>query len=301
MSNIIPNFWLDGQAEEMAKFYTAIFANSKTGHIARYTDAGKEIHGHNAGDVLTADFEIEGTKIIALNGGPQFKINPSISFFVRCSSEDELNELWQKLSVGASIRMPLDMYTFSRRFGWLIDKFGVSWRIFLDEKGDAQKVSLALMFTQGQAGKAEEAMNFYTSVFPDSSIGTISRYMAGQEPDKEGTIMYGELTVLGDHWAIMDSALERDYTFNEAVSLMVECETQEEIDTYWEKLSAVPEAEVCGWLKDKYGVSWQIVPTAMGKMLKEGTPEQLEKLTAAYMQMKKFDIAELERVYSEAA
>lgn len=300
MQRIIPNLWFDDQSEEAATFYTSIFANSKIGHIAYYTDAGKEIHGHNAGDVLTVEFEIENTRFIALNGGPQFKINPSISFFVRCSTLDEVNDLWQKLSEGASVLMPLDMYPFSRRYGWLSDKFGVSWQIMLSDQEITQKITPSLMFTKEQAGKAEEALNFYASVFPSSKVGTISRYTAGQEPDKEGTVTYGELTILGQLMSVMDSARMQDFSFNEAVSLMVECETQEEIDDVWQKLSAVPEAEVCGWLKDKYGVSWQIVPTIMDTMMKEGTSEQLERVTAAYMQMKKFDIAELERVYDEA-
>lgn len=298
MNRIIPNFWFDGQAEEAAKFYTSIFNNSKLGHVARYTDAGKEIHGHDAGDVLTVEFELENMKFIALNGGPQFQVNPSISFFVKCDSEEEVNDLWQKLSEGASILMPLDLYTFSRRYGWLSDKFGVAWHIIVNEEPEAQKITPSLLFTQDLVGKAEEAMNFYTTVFPDSNIGTITRYSAGQEPDKEGTIAYGGFSILGDEVVAVDSAREHDFTFNEAISLMIECKTQEEIDNYWEKLSAVPEAEACGWLKDKYGVSWQIVPTIMGKMMSEGTPAQLERVTAAYMKMRKFDIAELEKAYA---
>lgn len=300
MNRIVPNLWFDDQSEEATTFYTSIFANSRIGHIAHYTEAGKEIHGHNAGDVLTVEFEIENTRFIALNGGPQFKINPSISFFVRCSALDEVNDLWQKLSEGASVLMPLGTYPFSQRYGWLSDKFGVSWQLMLSDQEIAQKITPSLMFTKEQAGKAEEALNFYASVFPDSKVGTISRYTAEQEPDKEGTVTYGELTILGQLMSVMDSARMQDFSFNEAVSLMVECETQEEIDDLWQKLSAVPEAEVCGWLKDKYGVSWQIVPTIMHRMLKEGTSEQLERVTAAYMKMKKFDIAELERTYNEA-
>lgn len=300
MNRIVPNFWFNGQAEEAAKFYTSIFNHSEIKHIARYTEAGKEIHGHDAGEVLTVDFEIENTRFIALNGGPQFTVNPSVSFFVKCESEDEVRNLWQHLSDGGKILMPLDLYPFSPRYGWLSDKFGVSWQITLNEQGSTQKITPGLIFTQKYAGKAEEAIQFYTSVFPDSEIGTIMRYIVGQEPDKEGTVMYGEFQLLGDDMAATDSARDHDFTFNEAISFMVECETQKEIDAYWEKLSAVPGAEACGWLKDKYGVSWQIVPSVLGKMMSEGTAQQLEKVTSAYMRMKKFDIAELERAYNEA-
>lgn len=299
MNRIIPCIWLDGQAEELAKFYTSVFQNSKIGHTAYYTETGKEIHGHQPGEVVTVDFEIEGLNIVALDGGPAFKPNPSISFYVRCKTAEEVDELWGKLSEGGSALMELGEYPFSKKYGWLSDKFGVSWQLILAEEDFDQKISVSLLFTQDKAGKAEEAMKFYTGIFPDSKIGLISRYEAGQEPDKEGTVNYGEFTILGDQMLAMDSAQKHDFTFNEGVSLTVECKDQAEIDEYWGQLSAVPESEVCGWLKDKYGVSWQIVPTVMAKMMKEGTPDQIERLTASYMKMGKFDVAELERVYGQ--
>jgi predicted 3-demethylubiquinone-9 3-methyltransferase (glyoxalase superfamily) len=96
----------------------------------------------------------------------------------------------------------------------------------------------------------------------------------------------------------MDSAHTHNFKFNEAISLMVNCDTQEEIDYYWEKLSAVPEAEQCGWLKDKFGLSWQIVPTEMDEMMRDGTPEQIGRVTQAFLKMKKFDLAELRKAYA---
>jgi predicted 3-demethylubiquinone-9 3-methyltransferase (glyoxalase superfamily) len=95
----------------------------------------------------------------------------------------------------------------------------------------------------------------------------------------------------------MDSSIEHAFGLNEAVSLLVNCDTQEEIDYYWEKLSAVPEAEQCGWLKDKYGVSWQVSSSRLSDMMTEGTPEQIERVTQAFLKMKKFDLAELEAAY----
>ena len=97
----------------------------------------------------------------------------------------------------------------------------------------------------------------------------------------------------------LDSAREHNFSFNESISLLVQCDTQEEIDYYWEKLSAVPEAEQCGWLKDKYGLSWQISPAALQEMMTKGTREQIDRVTQAFLPMKKFDIAELQRTYEE--
>jgi predicted 3-demethylubiquinone-9 3-methyltransferase (glyoxalase superfamily) len=156
---------------------------------------------------------------------------------------------------------------------------------------------LSLMFVGKNCGKTEEAREFYLSVFRNSKPGALFRYGPGQEPEKEGTVMFADFMLEGQWFAAMDSAREHKFNFNEAISFIVYCDTQGEIDYYWEKLSAVPEAEQCGWLKDKYGVSWQIVPTAMDEMMSKGTPEQMRRVTEAFLTMKKFDLAELQKAY----
>jgi predicted 3-demethylubiquinone-9 3-methyltransferase (glyoxalase superfamily) len=109
--------------------------------------------------------------------------------------------------------------------------------------------------------------------------------------------MFTDFLLENTWFAAMDSALGHSFNFNEAISLVVYCETQEEIDYYWEQLSAVPEAEQCGWLKDKYNVSWQISPSALDEMLTNGTPEQCDRVTKAFLKMKKFNIAELQKAF----
>jgi len=154
------------------------------------------------------------------------------------------------------------------------------------------------MFVGEQCGKAEAAINFYTSVFNNAKIGDIDRYGKGEEPDKEGTIKHAAFTLENQEFAAMDSALKHDFTFNEAISFMVECKTQEEIDYYWEKLSAYGGQEgVCGWLKDKFGVSWQVTPTGLDEMLRDPDKEKVERVTNAFLKMKKFDIRELKKAY----
>jgi predicted 3-demethylubiquinone-9 3-methyltransferase (glyoxalase superfamily) len=148
-----------------------------------------------------------------------------------------------------------------------------------------------------QCGNAEEAINFYLSVFKNGKQGLIARYPKAMEPDKKGTIMFSDFSLENQWFTAMDSAHEHIFSFNEAISFMVNCDTQEEIDYYWERLSAVPEAEQCGWLKDQYGISWQIVPTEMNEMMSKGTPEQLARQTEAFLKMKKFDLVELRRAY----
>ena len=187
--------------------------------------------------------------------------------------------------------MPLQEYPFSKKYAWIADKFGVSWQLNLDDR--TQKISPALMFTGANFGKVEEAMNFYASVFPNSSVAKISRYEAG-EGDKEGAVKYAEFSVNGYQFIGMESSMDHKFTFTEATSFMVSCETQEEIDFFWKKLSADKASEQCGWLKDKYGVSWQIVPAVLNKLLGDPDPAKAQRVMKAMLQMKKLDIKGLE-------
>ena len=128
-------------------------------------------------------------------------------------------------------------------------------------------------------------------------MGSLHRYGPDQSPDKEESVMFSDFTIEDQWFTAMDSARVENAGFNEAVSFMVTCKDQQEIDYYWNALSAVPEAEQCGWLKDKYGLSWQIVPEAMNKMMGDKDPARTARVTEAFMKMKKFDLAELERAY----
>jgi predicted 3-demethylubiquinone-9 3-methyltransferase (glyoxalase superfamily) len=213
---------------------------------------------------------------------------------VACSRKEEVDEFWEKLSEGGSALMELGRYPFSERYGWIQDRYGLSWQVmFMGDRKVRQRITPTLMFVGAQCGKAEEAVNFYASVFRNTKVSEIVRYGKDDTPDREGTIKHASFTLEGQEFAAMDSARAHNFTFNEAISNMVHCDTQEEIDYYWEKLSADPKAEQCGWLKDRFGLSWQIVPTAMGEMLNDKDPEKLARVTAAFLKMKKFDIAKL--------
>lgn len=301
---ITANLWFDDQAEEAAQFYTSVFKNSKMGRISRYGKEGYEIHGKPEGTVLTVEFELEGQSFTALNGGPQFKFTPAISFMVNCTEKEEVDALWEKLSEGGTVLMPLDAYPFSERYGWIQDKYGLSWQLILsdlersDPAGDKRpKFTPSLLFVGDNCGKAEEAMQHYLSIFKDSGIGNVYRYGAGQEPDSADSIMYADF-VIGNQWfAVMDSAGEHHFTFNEATSLMVNCDNQEEVDYYWSALGegGDDKAQVCGWLKDKYGVSWQIVPNLLAELMTDPDPSKSQNVMKAMLQMKKLDINQLKQ------
>jgi predicted 3-demethylubiquinone-9 3-methyltransferase (glyoxalase superfamily) len=291
MQKITPHLWFDKEAKEAAQFYTSVFPSSKINSVTTMYDTP-------SGDCDVVWFELAGQPFMSISAGPIFKFTPAVSFLVACSTKEEVDSLWKKLNDGGQALMPLDQYPFSERYGWTQDKYGLSWQIMYFNQEIKQKITPVLMFVGDVVGKAEEAMHFYTSVFKDSRIGDIMRYSKGQEPDREGTVAHASFTLAGQQLAVMDSAQQHNFTFNEAISLLVYCKDQKEIDYYWEKLSAVPEAEQCGWLKDKFGLSWQIVPESMDKMMTDNDSARVARVTQAFLKMKKFDLAELERAYS---
>lgn len=291
MQKITPHLWFAKEAKQAAEFYAAVFPDSRVTHASTIKDTP-------SGDTEIVSFTIMGYDFMAISAGPVFKINPSISFHIRCKTPEEVNALWEKLSPEGVVRMELGTYPFSKRYGWVEDRFGVSWQLICTEGDFTQRVMPMLMFVKDVCGKTEEAANFYTSIFQNAKIETLSRYEEGDSPvDKPGTIKYAQFVLEGQEFGAMDSAAAHDFAFNEAISFIVSCETQEEIDRYWSALSAVPQAEQCGWLKDKFGVSWQVVPTAMNEMMSQGTPEQIGRVTQAFLQMKKFDIAKLKAAF----
>lgn len=291
MQKIIPHLWFDREALDAAHLYTSLFENSK---ILSFVT----LHNTPSGDADVVSILLAGQEFKLLNAGPFFKFNPSVSFMVACETKEEVEELWKKLSVGGVALMELGEYPFSEKYGWIQDKYGLSWQLmYTNLHKVSQKITPTLMFVGDQAGKAEEAVQMYTSIFHDSKVGESMRYGAGEEPDKEGTIKHIGFTLEGMDFAAMDSAQPHNFAFTEAISMIVNCDTQEEIDYYWDKLSAVPESEQCGWLKDKYGFSWQISPTIMEKMYEEKDDAKIARVTEAFLKMKKFNIEELKKAY----
>lgn len=290
MPPIAIHLWYDKDAKDAAALYTSLFPDSK---ITSTTT----LHDTPSGDADLVAVELCGQDFRLISAGPYFKFTPAISMLVSCETKDEVDRLWNGLSAGGTVMMPLDAYPFSERFGWVADRYGLSWQLMFTPRPIRQKITPVLMFTGNNAGKAEEAMNFYASLFPRSNVAVQMRYGKGQEPEVEGTVTFATFALDGQEFGAMDSARPHGFTFNEAISFMVRCNDQSEIDEYWERLSADPKAEQCGWLKDKFGVSWQIVPTIMEEMLTTNDPEKMRRVTQAFLKMKKFDIAKLREAY----
>lgn len=297
---IVPHLWFDKEAKEAAEFYVSVF-----GGDSKVTSA-TIIPDTPSGDAEMVTFTLRGQEFMAISAGPYFKFNPSISFMVNFDpsrdrdARQRIDAVWEKLSLGGMALMPLQEYPFSKRYGWIQDKYGLSWQLILTNPEGEERPDFipSFLFTKENCGKAEKANNFYRSVFKHSKQGALVRYGAGQEPDVEGTVMFSDFRLENLWFVAMDNARDHDFSFNEAISFVVSCDTQEEIDYYWEKLSAVPEAEQCGWLKDRFGVSWQIVPTVLNELM-SGTPEQRARVTKAFLEMKKFDIETLKLAYNK--
>ncbi len=290
MQKIIPHFWFDKEAKEATALYVSLFPGSHVTGVTTITDTP-------SGDCDIVTFTLAGQAFMAISAGPIFTFNPSISLFVVFDTEAEIEKVWNTLIEGGKALMPYDTYPWATKYGWLQDKYGLTWQLSMSEHHETgQKITPLIMFTQNMSGKTKEAIEFYTSLFPDSHTDLLAPYEKG-EGDTEGFIKHARFTLLGQQFMAMDSSGPHEFTFNEAISFIVNCDTQEEIDRYWSTLSAVPEAEQCGWLKDKYGVSWQIVPSVMNDMMTSGDKEAMNRVTQAFLKMKKFDIATLQKAF----
>ena len=249
---VYPCLWFDGQAKEAAELYCLLFKNSK---IISDTP-------------LVVTFELNGKKIMALNGGPMFEITPSISLFAYCETVEETNRIWDALFEDGSTYIPIGSYPWSERYGWLKDKFGMTWQISVSDKKDVDlRILPSMLFVGENFGRAGEAIRFYSEIFDEALTGFMVNYP--ENDPNAGKVMYSEFSLNGAEIIAMDGPGEHDYKFTEGVSLVIECENQDKIDHYWEKLTEGGEESMCGWLKDKFGVSWQVVPKILGELMKD--------------------------------
>jgi predicted 3-demethylubiquinone-9 3-methyltransferase (glyoxalase superfamily) len=275
--NIHPCLWFDGNAKEAAVFYCSVFKGASI-----TTDTP-----------MVVKFQVNGEHLMLLNGGPYFKLNPSISCSVICETDEEINHLFSKLSADGKVLMPLDQYPWSERYAFIQDQYGAAWQLIKGKYSDVnQKLTPCLLFTGDRFKKAEAAMKFYAELFPQSAIEGILLYPA-DSGEAAGAVQHAQFTLDDKVFMVMDGYGEHAFAFNEAFSFVVECDTQEEIDFFWNTLTADGGAEsMCGWVKDKFGVSWQIIPKGLSALMTDA--ERAGRVMQALLKMKKLDIAALE-------
>lgn len=282
-NDIFPCLWYDGDAKESAEFYCKIFNGKIT-----------------ADTPVVMNVDLFGQKLMLLNGGPQFKKNATVSFMVICETEDEVQKYWDQLSDGGTVMMPLDSYPWSKKYGWIQDKYEVNWQLYLGEKTNDQKIVPTLMFIHENNGKAMEAMELYTKIFPNSSIGNVSKYKDGAENGENlENVMHAQFVIDGYSLYCMDSSHDHNFDFNEGISMVVMTDDQDQTDKYWNALTNDGGREsMCGWLKDKFGFSWQIVPKRLIQLMSDSDQEKAGKVVQAMMRMQKIVIQDLEDAYN---
>ena len=284
-NDIFPCLWYDGDAKESAGFYCNVFNGKIT-----------------ADTPMVMNIDLFGQKLMLLNGGPHFKKNASVSFMVICETEAEVQDYWDQLSEEGIVLMPLDAYSWSKKYGWVQDRYGVTWQIFLGDKSGDQKIVPTLMFMHGNNGRAMQAMELYTRTFPNSKTGNILKYGQGSEghPMQEPAenIQHAHFEIDGYHLFCMDNSYDHAFDFNEGISMVVMTDSQEQTDRYWNALTADGgKAGRCGWLKDPFGFSWQIVPKRLIQLMSDPDPEKAQNVARAMMTMQKIVIEDLEKAY----
>lgn len=299
-SPIVPCLWFDHQAEEAAAFYVATFPQGRIRAVAHYPESVETPSGKPSGSVLTVDFEVAGQRFTALNGGPQFVKNPSISFFAQVETAEEADRLYAALAEGGHPLMPLGSYPWSERYGWVADRFGVSWQVMTTKRGPgAAMIVPCLMFSGAVGGKAGEAIETYVRTFEGGLVESLERYT--EKEGAAGWIKHGRFRLAGQEMIAMDSPVPHAFGFNEAISLQVMCESQAEVDRHWAALSEGGKEGPCGWLSDRFGVSWQIVPSKIAAWMSSPDRAARERAFGAMMKMGKLEIAELQRAFDGEA
>jgi len=293
-SPIVPCLWFDDQAEEAASFYAKTFPDGRIDAVTRYPSC-ETPSGKPPGSVLTVEFRIADMRFTALNGGPRFVKNPSISFFVHVDTAEEANRLHAALVEGGIELMPLGTYPWSERYAWVQDRFGTSWQVFTGREPGGPVIVPFLMFSGKVGGCAKEAMELFTKVFEGGRIERVTEHPREAAP--EGWISESRFRILGQQMAAFDSPVEHAFGFNEGISLQVMCKDQQEVDRYWDALSEGGQPGPCGWLTDRFGISWQIVPEQIADWIACEDEAARTRAFAAVMEMSKLEIAEIERAF----
>ena len=296
---LAPCLWLNGEAEEAATFYLETFGDGRIIARTLFPRSADNPVGMPPGSLMSVEFEVRGQRFTALNGGPRFVVNPSISFFLRVESSSEAERLFAALSHGGETLMPLGAYPWSPCFGWIADRFGVSWQVMTAAGDSEPAIAPALMFCNEQFGNAMPAIENFCGIFPNSQVVEVERFAPNE--DGAGAVMQARFALSGHGFMAMDSPIKHAFGFNEAVSLQVLCDGQADVDRYWAELSRGGEPGQCGWLKDRFGISWQVVPEAWLQWLGSDADDGgRERVFAAMQGMSKLDVGALERAFAGA-
>lgn len=302
MPTIVPCIWLDDEAEAAAAFYAEIFPSSAVRARTRYPGGFDNPAGKPRGSVLTVEMDLMGAPFTLLNGGPSFRPDPAVSFFAHAHSLEETERMALALAEGGRFLMELAAYPWSPRYAWVEDRYGVSWQVMLRaDASEEQRIQPSLLFCGEVFGRAEEALTFYASVFPEGEVGDLMHVDAATGAD--ASLQYGLARLAGQELVAMDSGLEQEAAFSEGLSLQVLCRDQAEVDHFWSALAEGGQESRCGWLEDRFGLSWQVIPRPMLELMAAsgGEGPGYERAFQAMLEMDKLDVAALQAAYEGSA
>jgi predicted 3-demethylubiquinone-9 3-methyltransferase (glyoxalase superfamily) len=231
MKTIVPFLWFEKDIDQVISYYKSIFPDVTVG-------GDGELDNTPSGHVQMKSMYIYGQQFDLMTAGPYLPFNPTVSFIINCETAEEADDLWHKIVAEGKELMPLGSYDFAEKFGWGQDKYGVSWQVLcMKEEKPKEKIVSTLMFCGDVCGKAKEAVDFYTGIFKNSHVDYVMPY-DGTEPvdDERAQTKHAGFMLDGTRFAVLDSGKKSPLTFNQAISFVVNCKNQEEVDYYWEKL-----------------------------------------------------------------
>lgn len=271
---IFPCIWFDKNAQEAAQFYTTVFEDAT-------------ILSQNP---MVTIMHINGCQFMLLNGGNTYSPNPAISYYVYCGSEEMVQNIYAKITEKGKILMALDSYDWSPKYAWVEDEYGVNWQLDVNDSSSEQKIVPSIMLSNEQFLKTKEIQQFYTSTFVPSEVLLEANYPAGSSVP-EDALLFTQFRIKDMLLNAMSNSQPFEYSFTAGNSFVVECDFQEDIDFYWETLGENGSYQMCGWLTDSYGISWQIVPKILKQLMAD--ENRAPRVIEAFLDMQKFNIQKL--------
>lgn len=275
--------WFDHHAEEAAEFYLETFEDTRRKETFYYVT---DDHG-KIGDTLTITLELAGCEIMLLNGDESFKPTPAISYVVNCENDQQLQFVWERLNSNGETLMPLTNYPELGKFGWTTDRFGFSWQVRLWD--NLQTILPCIMFANQNYGLAQAAMDEWINIF-----GGKRNFMI---KGKEERLRAAGFQLRGQDLIIMDRPEKQAFDFSMANSFYLYYKDQADIDAAWESITKTGKEWPCGWMEDKYGVYWQTASSQLNDMLRDPNQEKAKRATLAMYEMKKIDLAKMQRAH----
>lgn len=286
MFKITPFLWFPKNIHPILVYYKTIFPELISDPLEKYEETP-------SGSIEFANIKIYDRELLIMAADDTSKFNNSISMTIWCNNLERTKYIWEQLSSTGKVLMNADKYDWSEYYGWCNDKYGLSWQIMYYPDSENMVIP-SITMSGANCGKAAEFIENLKPIFKDISINHISKYGKNENGDNPEHIAHCEFTVNNQKYIIMDSSNMHDQNFNESISFLILCKGQDEVDFYWDKIIANGgEASQCAWCKDKFGISWQVVPEELNQATGNPDPVIAKYALESMLQMSKIIINDL--------